>query len=529
MPTGADFQTRLALANADEVADLVAMRDLAVVRLLPALSAGRVVTGPTFEGSADLNADADLIVGGMLVDFKAGQGGRPRADGTRAAALSRTELDQLLGYVLLDYRDEYQLDTVAVYAARVSHLQAWPLADLCARLAGRAVDVRRSQGVRRCEYAKDRSLDQEAYRYGKPLTPVNVGKGLLPTSPAQVLHALGVATTLLTASPLAQVARHWAHVRYCATLTRTRQQRLALSTHANAVVYHHKVTQSEQLGIGLALVVARDVLRRQFPRWTFHAVDAEMALKAGRPQSSLMVASCLAQSGITAYALDPPGDDELWSGGNDHLDELLSINPEEQFWRPRPAAPDETRDREEPADAPPAATGTTPATSAADPAEELPPGAPQVFDVPAEQRGWFTRVLTRAVAATTLLFAGDSATASGYATPRQRGREEPELQPGLFELDPPWATSTAGTIPLPDGLSAEGTRYRAPLGRGRTLEVFRGVESSLYRHLAEGRVGPYLKGAPAVFGRRATARDGGVYSYGPDGTVLVVHLLHRGQ
>ncbi|MEU5948621.1 hypothetical protein ABZ793_24110 [Micromonospora sp. NPDC047465] len=131
----------LALANADEVADLIAMRDLAVERLLPALPSGPVVTGTTFDGSADLNADADLIVGGVLVDFKASQGGRPRADGSRAAKLAREELDQLLGYVLLDYSDRFTLDTVAVYAARFGHYTAWPLSELCARMAGHPVDL----------------------------------------------------------------------------------------------------------------------------------------------------------------------------------------------------------------------------------------------------------------------------------------------------------------------------------------------------------------------------------------------------
>ncbi|MEO3777280.1 hypothetical protein ABGB16_10600 [Micromonospora sp. B11E3] len=131
----------LALANADEVADLIAMRDLGVERLLPALPPGPVVTGSTFDGSADLNADADLIVGGVLVDFKAGQGGRPRADGSRAAQLARGDLDQLLGYVLLDYSDTFTLDTVAIYAARFGHYAAWPLAELCARMAGHPVDL----------------------------------------------------------------------------------------------------------------------------------------------------------------------------------------------------------------------------------------------------------------------------------------------------------------------------------------------------------------------------------------------------
>lgn len=138
---GCDVSDLLGLTNADEVADLIAMRDLAVEQLLPQLPSGPVVTGSTFEGSADLPADADVISGGWLVDVKAGQGGKPRKDGTRAASLTRTELDQLIGYALMDYSNEYRLHTVAIYAARFGHLAAWPLDELCAQLAGHTVDV----------------------------------------------------------------------------------------------------------------------------------------------------------------------------------------------------------------------------------------------------------------------------------------------------------------------------------------------------------------------------------------------------
>ncbi|MCI4066125.1 hypothetical protein MRQ36_27685 [Micromonospora sp. R77] len=434
-------------------------------------------------------------------------------------------------------------------------------------------------------YAKEKAKDYEAYRYGKTPSPVRIGPAVR-TSPAQVLHEVGVATTFLTASPLAQVARHWAHVRYCATLT-ARDGCLALSRHAGNVVHHHKVAQSEQLGIGLALVVAKAVLRRQYPDWDFHAVDAEVALKAGfidgvgavdttsrtkkrpdyillghhssgrrsgvkivileckgthqppsfaygqlaraavqvdalrvagRSQPALMVALCLTGSRITSYVLDPPGDDELWSGADDDLDELLRASPDDQDWQPRPAAPDEARALEVPTDgAPPATDAEVP------PAEELPPGAPDVFDIPAERRGWFTQILTRAVAATTLLFAGDNGAARGYATPRQRGEPAAPAQAALFEPDLPWASSTAQTVRLRNGLRAEGTRYYAPLPGGRALEVFRGVESDLYRHLAEGRIGPYLRAAPGIFRRWSDVRPPGeVFSLGRDGTILVV-------
>lgn len=140
LTTDSKVEDLLALANDEEVADLIAMRDLALEHLLPALPTGTVATGMTFDGSRDLNADADLIAGGMLVDFKASQG-RARKDGTRAAALDRTELDQLLGYALMDYSDKFAIHTVAIYGIRFGHLAAWPLADLATQMAGRQVDI----------------------------------------------------------------------------------------------------------------------------------------------------------------------------------------------------------------------------------------------------------------------------------------------------------------------------------------------------------------------------------------------------
>jgi hypothetical protein len=133
----------LALASDAEVGDLIAMRDLARHRLLPGLPVGPVTSGMTFDGSEDLNADADLIAGGMLIDFKAGQGGRPRADGTRAASLARTDIDQLLGYALMDYSDTFALHTVAIYAVRFGYLASWPITRLGAQMAGRPVDLAR--------------------------------------------------------------------------------------------------------------------------------------------------------------------------------------------------------------------------------------------------------------------------------------------------------------------------------------------------------------------------------------------------
>jgi len=135
-----------------------------------------------------------------------------------------------------------------------------------------AADVRRK--------ARERSVKDVAYRYRKK--PTAMASAHCPrTTPARVLHELGMATTFFRQPPFADIARHWAHVRYCATLGSNRQGQLALSPDAENVVHHHKAVQSEQLGIGLALVAAKAALARQYPGWVFSAVDAEVALRAG--------------------------------------------------------------------------------------------------------------------------------------------------------------------------------------------------------------------------------------------------------
>ncbi|MFE0592652.1 hypothetical protein [Micromonospora echinospora] len=419
-----------------------------------------------------------------------------------------------------------------------------------------------------------------AFAYRKKLLPVRPPLPLTTTA-AELLHELGVATTFLGASPLAQVARHWAQVRYCTTLTTRRDGRLALSHVMQDVVYHHKVTQSEQLGIGLALVVAKAVLRESHPGWEFRPVDAEVALKTGFikdvgtvqsrddtkkrpdyflvghrtrgrrsqfkvyvleckgthdtvaftykqlakaslqvgaltvggvPPPSLMVASRLTKRGITSYVLDPPGDDELWSGSHRDMDELLSATPDEPSWRARRTVPPQ----------PPGTASPAPAGSAsAQGRGGVTPGAPRVFDVPEERRGWFTQVLTRAAAAATLLFAGDNATAREYTTPRQRG----DASDTILDADATWTQSTAMSLPLPGGLRLEGTRYRTPLRNGKVLEVYRGVEKRLYGYLAEGQVGKYLRTAPRVHERwHGTQIPGAALSVGRDGTALVARI-----
>lgn len=81
---------------------------------------------PTFDGSKDVGgADADLIVVGCLIDIKT----------TINPKLSANWLYQLLGYVLLDYSDRYEIGKVGIYFARQQKLIQWPLESLLKSLA----------------------------------------------------------------------------------------------------------------------------------------------------------------------------------------------------------------------------------------------------------------------------------------------------------------------------------------------------------------------------------------------------------
>jgi hypothetical protein len=138
----ASLEELLALASADEIADLLALAGAARRVLLPVLAerGGPVHVGPTFAGSVDLAADADLIAGGLLLELKVKLGGR-RSEGRRRCSLERLTLYELLGYLLLDYENAYRIEALGVYSARYAHLAIWQLAELLDVLAGGPVDL----------------------------------------------------------------------------------------------------------------------------------------------------------------------------------------------------------------------------------------------------------------------------------------------------------------------------------------------------------------------------------------------------
>lgn len=94
------------------------------------LAASPAVIAPRMGGAQLVGgADADLIVGSMLVDVKA----KSRVE------LRIVDLRQLVGYALLDVEDRYRLDTVGILAARQGRLVRWPLDELLSEMAGEPV------------------------------------------------------------------------------------------------------------------------------------------------------------------------------------------------------------------------------------------------------------------------------------------------------------------------------------------------------------------------------------------------------
>jgi hypothetical protein len=111
----------LALPPSHWLDDLCALSWSFHENFAPLLEAKRVHLNPKFAGSTDVGgADADLILDGCLIDIKA----------TTSPKLSLQWLYQLIGYVLLDYEDQYKIRSVAILYARQGFMLKWDLKDL---------------------------------------------------------------------------------------------------------------------------------------------------------------------------------------------------------------------------------------------------------------------------------------------------------------------------------------------------------------------------------------------------------------
>ncbi|MFJ2007783.1 hypothetical protein [Streptomyces chartreusis] len=96
------------------------------LRRLPATAR---ICGPVFDGSRQVGgADADFILDGTLVDCKAT---------IRPERMSRAEIYQLVGYLLLDYSNQHTIDDVGLYLSRQGALIDWSVPDFLGLLGSR--------------------------------------------------------------------------------------------------------------------------------------------------------------------------------------------------------------------------------------------------------------------------------------------------------------------------------------------------------------------------------------------------------
>jgi hypothetical protein len=130
-PTASDL---LDLASPAQLDQLAALREAFVTTLIPALAhrTGPWALGPTFTGSQLINADADVIAAGLLLDV---------TTSARPPALAAADLFRLIGFALLDFDDDFRLDSLGVFSARYNHLAVWDLGMLLAELSDGAVEL----------------------------------------------------------------------------------------------------------------------------------------------------------------------------------------------------------------------------------------------------------------------------------------------------------------------------------------------------------------------------------------------------
>ena len=120
----ADARAVLGIVPDDRVKDIARISGACQKVLAPYFDR-EYVLNPVFAGSLYVGgADADLILDRRLIEIKT----------TADARLDQNWLLQLLGYVLLDWNDEYRIDGLGVLYAHQATLAKWPLGEVLRRV-----------------------------------------------------------------------------------------------------------------------------------------------------------------------------------------------------------------------------------------------------------------------------------------------------------------------------------------------------------------------------------------------------------
>lgn len=380
-------------------------------------------------------------------------------------------------------------------------------------------------------------------------------------TPWNVLHTLGRAITLARRGAGRGLAEHWGSLKYSQALSTDPDAYMKLSSEGRETADYYKALQSDEIGTGFALALAKQILSRRYPRHFVSIVPADAVLRAGWALTSRD------KGPRSGYRYRPRYFAEVWKPGEpsrvfpigtkgNHSNaaashgqlasasahvEAVHIGPWNETpslifstelplegpitihtlhfdgregWLSSSERPRRSLDHlieEEnffPGIQPPSEGDRTPQPE---------PG----FHVTPERYEWFHHVLARTAAAGLTSFAGDGEATVQYLTTRQGSRHFTG-----FAHAATGSVQDARQTLL--GIRFVGTDHVFRLNRTR-VEAFSGVAEDLFRHLEEGQVEQYRQ---EVYARRDTwpadAWDGrwrGPVSIHPDGSVLAMRVL----
>ncbi|MFJ6563895.1 hypothetical protein ACIQMV_29320 [Streptomyces sp. NPDC091412] len=407
---------------------------------------------------------------------------------------------------------------------------------------------------------KRRDKELDALRRKPALQPIPATEiGSFRLTPWQVLHTLGRSIALARRGAGRGLAEHWGSLKYSQALIGEPSAYMGLSAEGRETADYYKALQSSELGTGLALSVATQVLGRRYPHHFVSIIPADTALRAGWALTSRD------KGHRSGYRYRPRFFAEVWRPGEpsrvfpieskgNHSnaaashDQLASASAHVEAvhvgaWNETPSllfstelplegpltvhglqalgkdgwlsdsAGSGNRDLDQQVEELNIYPGILP------PSEEPEPG----FHVQPQHYAWFRHVLARTFAAGLTAFAGDGDATVQYLTKRQGQRHFTGF-----------AHAATGSVQDARqellGVPFVGTDHVFRLNRTR-VEAFSGVAEDLFTHLEAGRVQQYRD---EVYARRDAwphaswnSHWGGPVSVHPDGSVLAMRKLRE--
>ncbi|MER7838276.1 hypothetical protein ABTY98_20885 [Streptomyces sp. NPDC096040] len=383
-------------------------------------------------------------------------------------------------------------------------------------------------------------------------------------APWQVLHSLGRAISLARRGAGRGLAEHWGSLKYSQALIGKQGAYMGLSAEGRETADYYKALQSGELGTGLALALATQILGRRYPDHCVSIVPADTALRAGfaltsrdaghrsgyryRPRFLAEVWKPGEPSRVFPIESkgnhsNPPASHAQLASASAHVEavhigawnetpsllfstELPLDGPLTVHCLQAPGRDGWLRDPTDPGhrslDHPVEETNIYPGIVVPSKEHESPTPLPG-FHLQPQHHAWFGHVLARTLAAGLTAFAGDGDATVQYLTKRQGQRHFTGF-----------AHAATGSVQDARqkilGTAFVGTDHVFRLNRTR-VEAFSGVAEDLFTHLEAGRVHQYRK---EVYARRDAwphavwdSHWGGPVSVNPDGSVLAMRELRE--